>query len=125
MIHRKTGLGLMAVAAALFATKAQADCTMMPWSGSFEANPVIAVPQTIRKGGCFFSYGGGLNVTYESMSVTRRPRHMTISPGSNGFSLNVRVKGAYKGKDAYTIRLCGRNNLGRGCITLNYDVTII
>ncbi|MGL4241946.1 MAG: hypothetical protein ACRCTI_12615 [Beijerinckiaceae bacterium] len=49
---------------------------------------------------------------------------MTVTPGSNGYSLNLRVNGGYKGPDAYTVRLCGRNASGRGCITIIYDVTI-
>jgi hypothetical protein len=116
---------LAAAGVAACTAGARADCTMTPWSASMERDHTITVVQTIRTGGCRISYAGGLNVTYESLTVVRRPRHLRIRPGSNGFSLNVDILNNFKGRDSYTIRLCGRNPLGRGCATLIYDVTVI
>jgi hypothetical protein len=106
-------------------TPARADCRSSPWRGSLERSPTIQLAQTMRSGTCLVSYRGGLNVTYESLSFIQRPQHLRITPGSNGYSFRLNILGGYKGKDAYTVRLCGRNNLGNGCITLVYDVTIL
>jgi hypothetical protein len=118
------GAALGCAALLMTAASAWADCTMTPWTGSFEQNPTFTIKQTIRTGGCRVSYRGGLNTTYESLTILRRPRHLQVSPGSNGFSLNLSIVGGYKGRDAYTVRLCGRSANRRGCFTLAYDVTV-
>jgi hypothetical protein len=119
---RSTGAALLLLA---FAGSAEAGCVNARWSARVNGNPTINTSQTIDRGGCLFSYTGGLNVTYESLTVVRRPRHMTVTPGSNGYSLRLQVLNGYTGKDACTIRLCGRNQLGSGCMTIIYDLTII
>jgi hypothetical protein len=64
------------------------------------------------------------STSFESFSFPKPARHLTISvlPGGQGYAIAVR--GGYRGKDAYTVRACGVESGRRGCVTVNFDVTV-
>jgi hypothetical protein len=129
MLMRKAG----AVAAAVLSLACPAlaqdhvnqPCRITAITFSFAQGGNHRTVQGFSGDGCSTSFTGGLNSTYESISVVARPRHLTITPTSNGFGFTVaRRTRAFKGKDSYTMRICGRNPRGSGCVRITYDVTI-
>jgi hypothetical protein len=104
--------------------EARAGCISGRFSTTFGQAQPVDIPITITDGGCSWGFTGGLNVTYESIAIVRRPAHLTITPLSNGFGMSIRVNGGYKGRDAFSVRACGRNSFGPGCFTVNLDATI-
>jgi hypothetical protein len=102
----------------------QAGCVSQGLRFQFEANQTLSSPLTVTDGGCTRSFTGGLSVQYESITVVQRARHLAIAPTSNGFGYTLRVLNDYRGKDSFGIRACGTSQTGKGCVTINYDVTI-
>jgi hypothetical protein len=123
MKHRSAILAV-AVAALLAPLSAEAGCVSGAFSATFGQSAPVNIPITITDGVCNWSFTGGLNVTYESISIIRRPRHLTIAPRSSGYGMTIRVNRGYKGPDAFSLRACGRNRQGPGCFTVHFVATI-
>jgi hypothetical protein len=87
-------------------------------------NAALATEQSLGQPGCAYAFPGDAYTRYETISVVRRPKNLTITPNSNGFGFNVRVRGAYRGPDAYTVKACGRGREGPGCVTITYNVSV-
>jgi hypothetical protein len=87
-------------------------------------NASLATEQSLGQAGCSYAFPGDAYTIYQSVSVVRRPQHLTITPNSNGFGYAVRVRNGYRGADAYTIKACGRGREGPGCVTLTFNVTV-
>jgi hypothetical protein len=87
-------------------------------------NAARSTEQSLASPGCSYAIPGDSYTVYESITVVRRPQHLTITPNSNGFGFALRVRGGYKGPDAYTIRACGRSREGPGCVTIAFSVTV-
>jgi hypothetical protein len=107
-----------------FGSSARADCVSQGLRFQFEDNRTLASLLTVTDGGCTRSFTGGLNVQYESITIVQRARNLAIAPTSNGFGYTLRVLNNYRGKDSFGIRACGTSQTGKGCVTINYDVTI-
>jgi hypothetical protein len=110
---------------ALSALPASASCR----SGSFrfdfgQAMPVDTV-LTMTRPSCNWTFRGGTYVTYESISVVRRAANLTIAPLSNGFGMNIRTRGGFRGRDAFSVQVCGQSRASRGCTTVNFAVNIL
>jgi hypothetical protein len=87
-------------------------------------NAVRSTEQSLASPGCSYAFPGDAYTAYDSISVVKRPQNLVIAPNSNGFGFSVRVRGAYKGADSYTIKACGRGREGPGCVTITYNVTV-
>jgi hypothetical protein len=107
-----------------FGGPARAGCVSQGLRFQFEANRTLASPLTVTDGGCTRTFTGGLNVRYESITIVQRARNLAIAPTSNGFGYTIKVLNNYRGKDAFGISACGTSQAGKGCVTINYDVTI-
>lgn len=112
------------VPAGAFAQNVDQLCRITPVTFAFERNQVLTTTQQLTGDGCTTSFTGGLNVRYDSITVVRRARNLTITPTSNGFGFTVTKRGAFKGQDSYTLKTCGRGAGGSGCVTITYDVTV-
>jgi hypothetical protein len=101
-------------------------CNITSVNFQFERNQTLRTAQTFSGQGCTTSFTGGLSAKFDSISVTKRAQHLTITPTSNGFGFTVARKTAgYRGPDSYTLRLCGTSSAGgKGCVTITYDVTV-
>jgi hypothetical protein len=114
-------------------------CQQGAGAQSFVEQPCIITPITFFLGaprpyrtvqnftgnGCSASFVGGLQSSINAITVVQRPRHLTITPTSNGFGITlVRRTSNYRGPDTYGLRICGRNEGQSGCATIFYDVTI-
>lgn len=122
-------LVISAVTAVLLATPTAAQdvdqlCRITPVTFAFERNQVLRTTQQLSGAGCTTSFTGGFNTRYDSISVAKRAKHLTITPTSNGFGFTVRKRGAFTGQDSYTLKTCGRGAGGSGCVTITYDVTV-
>jgi hypothetical protein len=87
-------------------------------------NAVLSTEQSIAQPGCSYAVPGDTYTRYESITVVRRPQNLIITPNSNGFGFAVRIRGGYRGPDAYTIRACGAGREGPGCVTISFNVTV-
>jgi hypothetical protein len=87
-------------------------------------NAALTTEQSTPSTGCAYAFPGDAYTVYETVTVTKRPRHLAITPNSNGFGFSLRVRNGYRGPDSYTIKACGRGREGPGCITLTFDVTV-
>ncbi|MGL4241945.1 MAG: hypothetical protein ACRCTI_12610 [Beijerinckiaceae bacterium] len=100
-------------------------CSITPVNFQFERNQSLSTAQTFSGQGCTTSFRGDVTSSFEQISVTKRARHLTITPTSNGFGFTVaRKTSGYTGPDSYTLRICGQSSGKRGCVTITYDVTI-
>jgi hypothetical protein len=113
----------------LGATQAQAQfldqpCNITGITFDFALNQTHRTVQQLSGPGCSASFRGGLSASFESISVVRRARNLTVTPTSNGFGFTVAVRGGFKGQDSYTLKICGQNNGRKGCVTITYDVTV-
>jgi hypothetical protein len=100
-------------------------CNITAITFDFALNQTHRTVQSFSGQGCSASFRGGLGASYESISVVRRAQHLAITPTSNGFGFTVAKRTRdYRGPDSYTLRICGRNNGPRGCVTITYDVTV-
>ncbi len=125
MVERRQGLRIAAASLLLLAAgPAAAECIANGVRFEFADNKTFHSRMTVTGKGCVRSFTGGLSVTYESITVTQRPRHMRVEPTSNGFGYTLTVLGGYKGPDRFALRTCGVGRTGRGCATIVYDVTI-
>jgi hypothetical protein len=128
---------------AALSSQAKADCFANGLNFSLPANQTLDLSQTITGGGCPNGFPVGIawtghitsttaqtrgsslgSTVFESFTVLRRPNNLTIQPHANASGYAVAVRGQYKGKDAYTIRACGSEYGRKGCVTVNFDVTV-
>jgi hypothetical protein len=114
----------------LGATQANAQfldqpCNITAITFDFALNQTHRTVQRLSGQGCSASFRGGLNASFESISVVRRASNLTVAPTSNGFGFTVAVRGNFKGQDSYTLRICGQSNGRKGCVTITYDVTVV
>jgi hypothetical protein len=101
VIGRASRLLTVSVAALLTLTgAASAGCVAGAWTGRLNENSNVRTTLLVTDGFCSFTFRGGLNVTYDALTIVRRPQHMSITPGSNGFSFTLRVRNRYTGPDA-------------------------
>jgi hypothetical protein len=111
---------------------AEAACTTQAYNFNLYENQTINTYQTVDQSGCETGFGAGalgragglLETRYESITVLKRAQNLVIEPTSNGFGYSVKVRGGYRGKDSYAMRACGMTRLGKGCVTVNFDVTV-
>jgi hypothetical protein len=100
-------------------------CNITAITFDFALNQTHRTVQSFSGQGCSASFRGGLSASFDSISVVRRAKHLTITPTSNGFGFTVAKRTRdYRGPDSYTLRICGSNNSRRGCVTITYDVTV-
>jgi hypothetical protein len=124
-------IAALAAASAVTVSTAQAQtffnqqCRITGINFSFATGGNHRTVQTFSGDGCSTSFTGGLSASFESISVARRARHLTVLPTSNGFGFTVQRRTAnYRGPDSYTLRICGQDGGRRGCVEITYDVTI-
>jgi hypothetical protein len=118
--------------ALMAASPAVAACTTQSYRFNLHENQTINTYQTVDQSGCETGFGAGaqgnvggsLETRYESITVLKRAQNLVIEPTSNGFGYAIKVRGGYRGKDSYAMRACGTTRLGKGCVTVNFDVTI-
>jgi hypothetical protein len=111
---------------------AEAACTTQSYRFNLHENQTVNTFQTVDQSGCETGFGAGaagnvggsLETRYESITVLKRAQNLVIEPTSNGFGYSIKVRGGYRGKDSYAMRACGTTRLGKGCVTVNFDVTI-
>jgi hypothetical protein len=111
---------------------AEAACNTQLYSFNLHENQTVNTYQTVDQSGCETGFGAGaqgraggsLETRYESITVLKRAQNLVIEPTSNGFGYSIRVRGGYRGKDNYAMRACGMTRLGKGCVTVNFDVTV-
>jgi hypothetical protein len=87
-------------------------------------NAVRSTEQSVAQPGCSYAIPGDTYTRFESITVVRRPQNLVITPNSNGFGFAVRIRGGYRGPDAYTIRACGVGREGPGCVTISFNVMV-
>jgi hypothetical protein len=124
----------LAIAAGLFALAGSAAAQAMPGDlvqcntrlvrYFLAENASLATEQSLGQAGCAYAFPGDAYTIYQSVTVMRRPQHLAITPNSNGFGYALRVRGGYRGPDAYTVKACGRGREGPGCVTLTFNVTV-
>jgi hypothetical protein len=111
---------------------AAAACTTQSYRFNLHENQTVNTFQTVDQSGCETGFGAGaqgnvggsLETRYESITVLKRAQNLVIEPTSNGFGYAIKVRGGYRGKDSYAMRACGTTRLGKGCVTVNFDVTV-
>ncbi len=111
---------------------AEAACTTQSYRFNLHENQTVNTYQTVDQSGCDTGFGAGaqgnvggsLETRYESITLLKRAQNLVIEPTSNGFGYSIKVRGGYRGKDSYAMRACGTTRLGKGCVTVNFDVTI-
>jgi hypothetical protein len=110
----------------------EAACTTQSYRFNLHENQTVNTFQTVDQSGCETGFGAGaagnvggsLETRYESITVLKRAQNLVIEPTSNGFGYAIKVRGGYRGKDSYAMRACGTTRLGKGCVTVNFDVTV-
>jgi hypothetical protein len=125
----KTLISMLFAASLLGPTQAKAQfldqpCNITGITFDFALNQTHRTVQQLSGRGCSASFRGGLSSSFESISVVRRAQNLTVTPTSNGFGFTVAVRGAFKGRDSYTLKICGQSNGRKGCVTITYDVTV-
>jgi hypothetical protein len=124
----------LTAAACLLAAPAMAEaaCTTQPVRFNLPENQTITTYQTVAQDGCETGFGiggdnrllGASQAAFTEIRVMERAKNLTIAPLSNGFGYSITVKNGYRGPDRYTMRACGSNINGKGCVTITYIVTV-
>jgi hypothetical protein len=103
---------------------AEASCRSGNFRFTFGQSAPVDTTLTMTQPSCNWTFGGGAYVSYESITVVRRASNLTVSPLSNGFGINIRARDGFRGRDAFSLRTCGRFRAESGCVTVNFAVTV-
>jgi hypothetical protein len=85
-----------------------------PWPRSMVIRSGDSCEQTFRAGGAMM---------FKRLTIVTQPRQGTLSLREGGYYRYATKAGA-RGKDAFTLRVCGEQGGHAGCANLAYDVTI-
>lgn len=86
---------------------------------------IVASGQTYRAGAvtdgaaCEHLFWSGVT----ALSIVARPKHGRLT-NSRGAGFRYQAAPQYRGKDGFTLRLCGKSQGVPGCSTLVFDVAV-
>ncbi len=105
----------------LISGAAQADCKIVPFNFDLLSNPTLDLEGT-GDGKCTHQFTSN-KTTFTELTVVKKPKHGKIEQ-KNEFALIYNSDKNFKGKDEYTLKLCGNSLGSKGCATLNYKMTV-
>jgi hypothetical protein len=87
-------------------------------------NESVTVEETVVAGAlCHNSFIARGSTQFTSASISSQASHGILTQtGAIEFEYSPHKR--FKGSDQYAVEICGENNAGSGCATINYDVTV-
>ncbi len=73
--------------------------------------------------GCDLHFITAGKIAFRSAEIVAKPKNGDLRKVAH-LEFRYRPKPAYKGNDAFALKVCGRTPNGTGCSTLHYDATI-
>jgi hypothetical protein len=131
-MKRNLGILIFLGAVSFASLPAQADCRAPPTSGGSNAqqfhvdkNDTVTFSRLLSgtPSECKHAFTAGANLTFTSASILRTPLNGTLQQ-TGAFSFLYKPNPGFKGKDAYAVKVCGKNRVGSGCSTINYDAAV-
>jgi len=124
----KSGLlaltAFVAMTSIAMTSAATADCQIVAGRFNLSQNESVTTTGVSTKGAAcgmkFTSFGMS---RFDSVTVAKRPSHGALRE-VGGLSYLYKPATGFKGIDAYSLRLCGRNVVGPGCATITYNITV-
>lgn len=72
---------------------------------------------------CMLRFRSFNYVVFDSVSVASPPNVGTASAAGT-FEVRYRPKAGFKGSDRFSLRVCGKGSLNRGCSTITYLISV-
>ena len=104
--------------------QASAGCRTTPLRFSFDSNAETSAEASVTgDGSCRLNFRA-IQGMYEDSSILKKPRNGTLRQ-INITSFFYKANAGFKGKDDFTLKLCGTRKTGSsGCVTANYVLNI-
>jgi hypothetical protein len=104
------------------ASPAAADCRSSPIRYLLQGDSVAVSLSGTKVGTCSASWRVGGKASITSAGLADRPKNGQATVTTN--SVNYTPKVSFAGTDAFSVKLCGSNQQGQGCSTLQFTVSL-
>jgi hypothetical protein len=111
------------VTAAGFSATASAKCDVTGDIFYMHANDKKRYAARTDIHGCDLHFITRRNVRFTSAKVVQKPTNGNLRKIAN-LEFRYKPRPDFKGKDEFSLRVCGRTPAGRGCSTLDYDAIV-
>ena len=119
----RTGL-LVLTAWAATTSAALADCSRIGVRFHFSQNESVATNGTSTRGSaCTHRFWVSGTSHYTSGAIASAPAHGKLSQ-SGMLSFRYQPSPGFKGDDRYSLKICGTDGGGSGCVTVTYNITV-
>jgi hypothetical protein len=109
---------------ALSATSASAECRTGQFNFFFGQTTSVDATTSATQGECLLGFRGGRQTVYESISPVKRPSNGSFVAHSSGQGYIYTPKVGFKGTDNAVLKVCGSGATGKGCVNVNYTITV-
>jgi Bacterial Ig domain len=105
------------------AAPALAECSVTRFS--FYPGAEVSSNMTVSSGkSCGINLRAAGESRFDSVSVSARPKHGTVSPRAGG-GVTYRAAAGYKGEDSFVFTVTGQMHTGSGTATIRISVNVI
>ena len=116
-------LAAMSVLGIFLSSSAFADCQTVPVDFAIASNPTLSTGGVTDGSSCPHRFTSK-RLTYTDSNIEKQAKNGKVIK-ENLTSFKYTPNKGFKGKDTYTLKLCGYNASNQnGCVTINYEIEV-
>lgn len=114
---------LVLISGQVLVTSAMAGCQTQSSFFRLHHKKPIKAYSWVSSGSCEYVFSTGGRTTFTSASIVRKPKHGVFKKTAR-FQFLYTPHRNYKGKDSYSVRICGKDLQGKNCTELIVEATV-
>ncbi len=114
---------LVLISGQFLVTSAMAGCQTQGSRFMLHHKKPMKAYSWMSSSGCEYYFRAGGRMTFTSASIVRKPKHGVFKKTARFQFLYTPHKN-YKGKDSYSVRICGKDLQGKNCTELIVEATV-